>query len=178
MTFQDGNVAQRVLSQTHRLRHSTLNITHADPKGAVRGGPAPAGSQYGYGYGSQFYNPQAAQGFYYGYGTPQAAQYNFTRGFPPQPSFPRGTAPQAASSGATQQPRGEQYQPNDAPPPPPAKRPHPSQGGQQYMPDPAPESHYAAYGGGGEAGGMYGGGGYGGGTGRYRESGGGWQPQQ
>ena len=39
-------------------------------------------------------------------------------------------------------------------------------------------SHYAAYGGGGEAGGMYGGGGYGGGTGRYRESGGGWQPQQ
>ena len=174
VTFQDGNVAQRVLAQTHRLRHSTLNITHADPKGAVRGTfPPPSGSQYGYGYGSQFYNPQTAQGFYYGYSAPQPAQYNFTQRFPQQANFPRAGAPQA--TGTAQPSRVDQYQGTDAPPPPPAKRPH--QGNQTYIPDPSQESHYQPYGGGGGEGG-YVGSGYGNGSGRYRETGGGWQPQQ
>lgn len=178
VTFQDGNVVQKVLSQTHRLRHSTLNITHADPKGAPRGsGTVQAGGNYGYGIGSQFYNPQPPQpqGYYYSYGTPQTAQYNFTRGYPQQqqqpPNFQRGSAPQPAMS-PQQQPHMDQYQqPNDVPPP--AKRPHQSQGGQHManVPPVGPEQqHYGHYGGQGEALG------YGGNGSRYR--GGGWQQPQ
>ena len=181
VTFQDGNSAQRVLSQTHRLRHSTLNITHADPKGALRGSTeAQTGGNYGYGFGSQFYNPQPPQpqGFYYGYGTPQPGQYNFTRGYPQhqqQSNFPRGAAPQApVAPGNQHQPRADQYQHNDVPPP--AKRPHQSQGVQhipEVAPGPPEPPHYGQFPQGEAAG--YGGGG---GGARYREGGGGWsQPQ-
>ena len=185
VTFQDGNVVQKVLSQTHRLRHSTLNITHADPKGTPRGATTTTqtGGNYGYGYGSQFYNPQPPQpqGFYYSYGAPQTAQYNFTRGYPQQqqqpqqqqPNFPRGPGPQPAVIPYNQQqPHMEQYQqPNDVPPP--AKRPHQSQGGQHIadVPPTGHEQHYGHYG----QGETVGVGGYGGNGTRYRGGGGGWQ---
>ena len=189
VTFQDGNVVQRVLSQTHRLRHSTLNITHADPKGAPRGAAtAQAGGNYGYGYGSQFYNPQPPpqpQGFYYSYGTPQAAQYNFSRGYSPQQqqppqqqqNFPRGGAPQQPPMSPVnqQQPHMDQYPPpNDVPPP--AKRPHQSQGVQQMadIHSAGSEQHYAHYG----QGEPVGVGSYGGNGNRYGRGGGGWQQPQ
>ena len=192
VTFQEGNDVQKVLSQTHRLRHSTLNITHADPKGAPRRPPAPVQTgggggggggggavtaNYGYGYGSQFYNPQPPQpqGVYYSYGTPQqTAQYNFSpRGYAPQQQQPRG----AMSPGT--QPYMEQYQQqqplNDIPPP--AKRPHQVAGGPHVTPvvqsvEQQYGGHYgqgASGGGGAEVVGM---GAYGTGS-RYR-GGGGW----
>jgi RNA recognition motif-containing protein len=187
VTFQDGNVVQRILSQTHRLRHSTLNITHADPKGAPRGAAtAQVGGNYGYGFGSQFYNPQPppqAQGFFYSYGNPQTAQYNFTRGYNPQQqqqqqqNFPRGAAPQQPGMSPVnqQQPHMDQYpQSNDVPPP--AKRPHQSQGVQQLadVHSAGPEQHYGHYGQ-GEAVGM---GSYGGNGTRYNRGGGWWQQPQ
>ena len=183
VTFQDGNVIRKVLSQTHRLRHSTLNITHADPKGAPRGSAsAQAGENYGYGVGSQFYNPQPPQqpqGVYYGYGTPQTAQqYNFTRGYATpqqQTNYPQGAPRPSMPTISQQQPHMDQYQqhpPNDVPPP--AKRPHQGQGGQHMTADVhagGPEQHYGHYAGqGGEFLGGYGGNGT-----RYR--GGGSWPQ-
>ena len=164
VTFQEGSDAQKVLSQTHRLRHSTLNITHADPKGSVRQ-TTPAQntgtSNYGYGFGSQFYNPQT-QGtpqVYYAYGTPQQpAQYNFARGFSPQQQAGYVPGPPAAGRPSQQQSHAEQYQQQGNDVPPPAKRPH--AGGQEVHA--AGEQYY-----GGHYAGEYGGNGA-----RYR--GGGW----
>ena len=181
VTFQEGSDVQKVLSQTHRLRHSTLNITHADPKGAPRRSSPTAqsgdgGGSYGYGYGSQFYNPgPQPQGLYYGYGAPQQqSQYGFTtRGYAPQQQqsgyTPGGAAPRPGMAPVNQQ--QSQYipqPPNDIPPP--AKRPHP--GGQQHMAEvgPGQGAYGGHYGGGGE--GM----GYGNGA-RYHRGGGGWTPQ-
>ena len=186
VTFQEGNDVQKVLAQTHRLRHSTLNITHADPKGAPRrpspaaqsgggGGGGGAGS-YGYGYGSQFYQPQPQsqpQGLYYSYGTPQpTTQYGYaTRGYAAQQQsgYAPGGAPRAGMAPVNQQQSHvDQYllqPPNDVPPP--AKRPHP--GGQQHMAEVEGETQ-AAYG--GHYGEVMG---YGGNGARYR--GGGWAPQ-
>ena len=181
VTFQDGNVVQKVLSQTHRLRHSTLNITHADPKGTPRGTTTvQPGSNYGYGYGSQFYNPQQAQpqGVYFGYGAPQAAQqYSYGRGYTPQTpqaaGFTQGAAPRPQMSPVSQ-PHMEQYQQQQMPAndvPPPAKRPHQGQGGQHMgeVHSGGHEQHYAHY---GQAGEGVGGVGYGNGN-RYRGGGGG-----
>ena len=188
VTFQEGNDVQKVLSQTHHLRHSTLNITHADPKGAPRrtSGPVQSGGggvsgSYGYGYGSQFYNPQQSQpqaGVYYSYGGPQTtAQYNFSpRGYTPQQqqaaNFSPGNAPRPAISPGNQQqnePYVEQYAqqqpPNDVPPP--AKRPHQVPGAPNVTPDGGPEQQYGSHYG-------QGGGGDGMGNGNRYRGGGGW----
>ena len=170
VTYQEGSDVQKVLAQTHRLRHSTLNITHADPKGAPRrAGPAAAShgdatGSYGYGYGSQFYNPQPQQqpqGMYYSYGTPQQpTQFGYTaRGYTPQQQqsgYNSGTGPRPGMAPVNQhQSHMDQYPPqppNDVPPP--AKRPH--SGGHQHIAEVGAETqgpyggaHYG--GGGGEA---------------------------
>ena len=177
VTFQEGNDVQKVLSQTHRLRNSTLNITQADPKGAPRrtttAESAGGTTNYGYGFGSQFYNPQTPQpqGVYF-YGAPPQGtpQYNYNpRGFTPQQQFSAG-----ARGPVDQPPHVESYQQQGNDVPPPAKRPHP--GGGQHM----GEVHSGGggeqyYGGGSGGGGGFGGGGgegFGGNGARYR--GGGW----
>ena len=113
VSFNDPQVVQRVLKESHTLRSSTLNVTPADPKGSVRGGggfgaphyqphypPAsnydpyqPQQGYYGYGYAAQ--TPQQSTGTPYTYaGPPQSSSYGYGYqsggNYPPPPPPPQG----------------------------------------------------------------------------------------
>lgn len=77
-------MAQRVISMQHTLRKSQLNISFADPKGAVGSVPKVPPLQY------QQHYPQQAFNAYpnYGYGQ-YAAQYG-QAGYPHQPQVSAG----------------------------------------------------------------------------------------
>ena len=127
VSFNDPQVAQRVLKESHSLRKSTLNITPADPKGSVRGGhhgphfhphypPSnydPYNQQqnyYGYGYAQP---PQQTGGAHYGYaGPPQNTSYSYGYqaggNYPPPPPPPQSSQTDKQTQGYMQH---RSYQP-------------------------------------------------------------------
>lgn len=139
VTFQDGTVAQKVISTTHSFRKSTLNLSIAEPKGARS--QAPVMSYHGTttasfdpyrqwydmnaAYGSQQSGAYATQGVQYGAFNVQQSQPNFPRGAPPQSSHVQEGASGYQQSragfqhGYQQQGYLAQQQRSRAPPPPP-----------------------------------------------------------
>ena len=119
MSFNDPQVAQKILRESHTLRKSILNITTADPKGSVgRGGYRAPPYQPHYPPGG--YDPYSQQPNYYGYGyaqpPQQAANTHYTYAGPPQ----------STSYGYAYQSGG-----NLAPPPPPPQGDKQTQGYMQ-----------------------------------------------
>lgn len=142
VTYQDGEVARKVLNMSHTLRKSQLNLSIAEPRGG-RSQAAPTSSsgsanfQYTFDpYHQQWFDPSstyaaavaataAQQNSAYGYGTPTFGLQGYHRA-PAQPgqtySPPRGPPPPAAAQSASFVRHGYQTA-NRAPPPSSVARP-------------------------------------------------------
>ena len=118
MSFNDPQVAQKILRETHSLRKSQLNITTADPKGSAGGRGGYRGAPYQPHYPPGGYDPYNQQPNYYGYGyaqpPQQAANTHYAYAGPPQSTS-----------------YGYAYQ--SAPPPPPPQTAQGDKQGQGYI---------------------------------------------
>ena len=120
MSFNDPQVAQKVLKESHTLRKSVLNITTADPKGSVGRG----------GYHHSPYQPHYPPGGYDPYNQ-QPNYYSYGYGQPPQQAaanthYAYAGPPQSTSFGYAYQ-SGGNY------PPPPPQGAQVDKQGQGYM---------------------------------------------